>query len=167
MELGKWRERIKECWGKYKYVLVILLVGMVFMTQPKVQKAEDTIIQPETVTSEPELAERLEDILMNIHGAGKVMVLLSVEKGESVTYQTDVTASETDKGTDSRSQTVLVTNSQRNETGLIYQKNPPTYKGAIILAQGADAAKVKLEIVEAVSKVTGLGANDISVLKMK
>ena len=167
MELGKWSVRIKESWGKYKYVLLILVVGMAFMVQPKTQKTEDVEIQTEDATKEPELAERLEDILMNIQGAGKVMVLLSVEKGESITYQTDVTASQAERGTDSRSQTVLVTDAQRNETGLISQKIPPTYQGAIVLAQGADIASVKLAIVESVSKVTGLGANDISVLKMK
>ena len=76
MELGKWSENIKESWGKYKYVLVILLIGMVFMLQPKTEKTEKVTTQTESVTKETELAESLEDILMNIHGAGKVMVLL-------------------------------------------------------------------------------------------
>lgn len=167
MELGRWRGRLKESWGKYKYVLVILLVGMVFMVQPKTENSSDPTSQSAMITEEPELGEKLEDILMNIHGAGKVMVLLSVEKGESITYQTDVTASQTEKGSDNRSQTVIVTDAQRNESGLVYQKIPPTYQGAIILAQGADQPRVKLAIVEAVSKATGLGANEISVLKMK
>lgn len=35
-----------------------------------------------------------------------------------------------------------------------------------MVCQGADNAAVRLAIVEAVSKVTGLGANRISVLKM-
>ena len=167
MELGKWSESIKESWGKYKYVLAILLIGMVFMLQPKTEKTEKVTTQTESVTKETELAESLEDILMNIHGAGKVMVLLSVKKGESITYQTDITASEAEKGTDSRSQTVLVTDAQRNETGLIYQKNPPVYLGAIVLTHGADDPVVKLAIVEAVSDITGLSTDKISVLRMQ
>lgn len=39
--------------------------------------------------------------------------------------------------------------------------------GAVILCQGADAAEVRLHIVEAVSAFTGLGSNRILVLKMK
>jgi stage III sporulation protein AG len=39
--------------------------------------------------------------------------------------------------------------------------------GAIVLCQGADVPSVRLAIVDAVSKVTGLVANQISVLKMK
>lgn len=167
MEIAKWKTQIKENFGKYKYVLLILLVGMVFMVQPKEKATAEVEKQGNAVLEEPELCEQLEDILMNIQGAGEVMVMLSVEKGEHTIYQTDVTGSQTENGSDSRTQTVLVTDDQRNETGLVCQKNPPVYQGAIILAQGADEPTIKLAIVEAVSKVTGLGANKISVLKMK
>ena len=61
----------------------------------------------------------------------------------------------------------MTTDSDRNETGLVHQINPPVYLGAVVLAQGADNPVVKLSIVEAVSKVTGLGADKISVLKMQ
>jgi stage III sporulation protein AG len=39
--------------------------------------------------------------------------------------------------------------------------------GAVVIAQGADDPSIKLAIVDAVTKATGLGANKISVLKMK
>lgn len=165
MELGKWREWIIENWNKYKYVLIILLIGVVFMLQPQEEATQN--MKTEEIAEELELEEQLEDILMNIQGAGKVMVLLSVEKGESITYQTDVTESNSVNGSDHRSQTVLITDDARNETGLVHQKVSPVYQGAIILAQGANDPKIKLSIVEAVSKVTGLGASEISVLKMK
>lgn len=167
MEPMKWKAQIKESVGKYKYVFLILLLGMIFMVQPEKKTTEETIRKTGMVVEKQELSDQLKDILMNIHGAGEVMVMLSVEKGESTIYQSDVSNAETEKGTDNRSQTVLITDAQRNETGLIYQKNPPTYQGAIILAQGADNPTVKLAIVDAVTKITGLGANRISVLKMK
>jgi len=63
--------------------------------------------------------------------------------------------------------TITVTGTNRNEEGLIKQINPPTYLGAIIICQGADSASVRLAIVDAVSKLTGLGADSIAVLKMK
>ena len=53
------------------------------------------------------------------------------------------------------------------ESGLVQRVDPPKYLGAVIVCQGADKAAVKLAIVEAVSKATGLGADQISVLKMK
>jgi hypothetical protein len=63
--------------------------------------------------------------------------------------------------------TILTTDSDRNQTGLIHQKNPPVYRGAVVLTQGADDPAVKLAIVDAVGKATGLGADKIAVLKMK
>ena len=95
------------------------------------------------------------------------MVMLSIAQGERTIYQTDSSYSQTENSTDTRTQTILVSDSQRNETGLVHQKSPPVYQGAIILTQGADNPSVKLSIVEAVGDITGLGADRISVLKMK
>ena len=47
------------------------------------------------------------------------------------------------------------------------QENPAQYLGVIVVCEGADSPAVRLAIVEAVSDVTGLGADRISVLKMK
>lgn len=167
MELSKWRVWIKQNWDKYKYVLIILLLGVIFMLQPQDEPVEYVESQMEATDGEKELEKQLEDILMNIYGAGEVKVLLTVEKGECVTYQTDITDSQSEEDTNHRSQTVLIRDDTHKETGLIHQKISPIYRGAIVLAQGANDPKIKLSIVEAVSKVTGLGASNISVLTMK
>ena len=62
---------------------------------------------------------------------------------------------------------MTVTDGQRNETGLVRQVNPPSYLGAVVVCQGGDDPRVQLDIVNAVSRITGLGADRISVLKMK
>ena len=100
-------------------------------------------------------------------GAGKVDVLLTVSQGERTIYQTDSSYSQGETATDTRTQTILITDSQRNETGLVHQINPPVYQGATVLTQGADEPAVKLAIVDAVSDATGLGADKITVLKME
>ena len=113
------------------------------------------------------LDESLSDILSQIKGAGNVRVLLTLQRGEETIYQTD---SHTTEGSDSYSaqiDTVMITGSERGQSGLIKQINPPIYLGAIVVCQGADSPSVRLAVVEAVSKVTGLGADRISVLKMK
>ena len=88
-------------------------------------------------------------------------------EGEKTIYQTDSTYSDNGESKNTKIQTILITDSDRKETGLIHQKNPPVYMGAVIIAQGADDPSIKLAIVDAVTKATGLGANKISVLKMK
>ena len=159
-KIGKYLE-------KYKYVWIVLCVGILLMLVPgnkDTPEAADAI--PEATQPEDSVEERLEAILSQMNGAGKVRVMLSVYQGEQTIYQTDSDHSQSEHGTDSRTQTILITDKNRNETGLVHQINPPKYLGAIVLCQGADDPVVKLSIVEAVGKITGLGADRISVLKM-
>lgn len=153
---------------KYRYAIAVLALGVILMLLPtgKSRQAQKTEPVPAATTAEETLDSRLEAILSQIQGAGKVQVLLSVAQGERTVYQTDgdVTGGETGS---SRTDTVIVTDSQRTQSGLIQQVLPPTYLGAIIVCQGADSPAVRLAIVEAVSGITGLGADRISVLKMK
>lgn len=169
MDFAKLKNSISEGIAKYKYVWIVLLAGIVLMLLPTKQSTaaqaqpKDQPVQLEEDTVET----RLEKILGYISGAGEVKVMLSVAQGERIIYQTDSTYSQGENSSDSRTQTILITDSQRNQQGLIHQKNPPTYQGAIIIAQGADDPVVKLAIVEAVSSVTGLGTDKITVLKMQ
>lgn len=159
---------IKKGIFKYKYVWIVLIAGMILMLIPA-QPAEKVVIQEqaERLEMESDLEKRLEEMLCALHGAGQVKVMLSVSQGEQTIYQTDSTYSQGENNADSRTQTIVITDSDRNETGLVHQRNPPKYLGAIILSQGADDPGVKLAIVEAVGDVTGLGADKISVLKMQ
>ena len=152
---------------KYTYVLLILGIGLVLMLIPT---QKNNTSQSQGVGNEekpPTTEERLVQILSRVAGAGDVQVMLSESAGEEVVYQTNENYSngnETDTG---RHDTVTVTDSGRNESGLIRQIKPPVYMGAIILCQGADSPAVRLAIVEAVSDITGISTDKISVLKMK
>lgn len=169
MDIVKYKNRILAVIGKYKYVWIVLLTGVILMMLPgKDIRSSDVQTQQSTEnTEDTTIEDRLEEILGQIAGAGRVKVMLTVAQGERTIYQTDSTYEQSDDNTDSRTQTILITDSQRNETGLVYQKNPPVYQGAIVLAQGADDPTVKLAIAEAVSDVTGLGVDKISILKMQ
>lgn len=153
---------------KYRYPLFILLIGLILMTIPsKTQhKASNDAHLTESLPKES-LESRLSTILSQMEGAGKVEVILTRSVGEEVIYQTNQDNSQNDASSSSKYNTVTVTDAERNQTGLIRQIIPEQYMGAIILCQGADDPIVCLSIVNAVSKATGLGANKISVLKMK
>lgn len=153
---------------KYKYVILILCAGLFLLTLPssKVkQEQKEVIIEPDTNILSVE--DQLSQILSYVRGAGKVQVMLSISSGEETLYQTNGNHTNNADSASIKTDTVTVTDSDRNETGLIRQVNPPAYAGAIVVCQGADNPSVRYAIVEAVSKVTGLGADKISVLKMK
>ncbi len=152
---------------KYRYVFLIFMIGIVLMLLPT-QKSEQLSQSstPETVC-EPSFEERLSEMLCCVEGAGDVKVILTASEGEQILYQMDVDRSGSGDNGSERTDTVIVSDAQRNETGLIKQIIPAVYKGAIIMCQGADDPSVCYCLVDAVSKLTGLGANSISVLKMK
>ena len=159
------RGHTEELLKKYRYGILILLVGVVLMCLPGKNTDEPVTHQPMTaVLSEQQNLERsLAAILSQIHGAGKVEVLLTEAKGTETMYQSTTTSSNDSL----RHDAVIITGTDRSQSGLIQQIVPPTYLGAVIVCQGANSAAVRLSIVQAVSSVTGLGSDRITVLKMK
>ncbi len=167
MDLGSIRAKSTEFIKKYRYVGIVLMAGLVLMVLPTSTNNTQTqgSLHNETTQTES-ISDSLAQILTKIDGAGKVEVLLSIAQGQQTIYQTDNTYSGSENSA-TKSDTVIITDSQRNQRGLIEQINPPKYQGAIIVCQGAESASVRLAIVNAVSNITGLGTDRISVLKMK
>ena len=164
MELKDLKTRITKGLKQYKYAVLILALGLALMLIPGKRASKPVAMsQPEVKTESQNISASLEEILSQIRGAGKVRVLLSEAAGAKTVYQTDSDMS----GDSSRLDTVIVTDGDRAQNGLVQQLLPPTYLGAIIVCEGGDRAEVRLAIAEAVSRYTGLGIDRISVLKMK
>ncbi len=169
MEINTVFNKIKLAINKYKYSIIILLIGCVFLMAPGFEANKDQEAakeQTQEILSEP-INELLEKILEKIDGAGDVEVMLSTAEGEKTLYQTDskVTDSETNNTTDIS--TIIVSDEKRTQAGLVQQIISPKYQGAIIVCEGAENPTVRLSIMDAVSKITGLKTDKISVLKMK
>ena len=168
MGISAAKEKLISMLKKYKYTVAIVLVGLILILLPSKDPSEETVRIDETAEQEViSISEELEQILSRVDNAGEVRVLLSIEAGEVTVYQTNDDVSVSDGNSTTQISTVLITGADREEYGLVRQVNPPVYKGAIVVCQGADDPKVQLAIVDAVSTVTGLGADRISVLKMK
>lgn len=168
MELKRDIKRVSEYISRYKYVALIVILGVLMMLIPFGETKEDTGASIETPKEESEsFQDQLCNILSCVSGAGRVEVMLSLLEGEEIVYQTDDNSTIGNNSEANNKKIVTVTDAQRNQQGLIKQVIPATYKGAIIICQGADDPAVRLNLINAVSKLTGLGADKISVLKMK
>ena len=93
--------------------------------------------------------------------------MLTLAAGEKTVYQTDQDQDHNENSGSVQVETVILSDSNRNEYGLIQQILAPEYRGAVIVCEGADDPAVKYAIMEAVKNMTGLGFDRISVLKMK
>ena len=161
MGITQWTPKVIDYIKRYRYVAVILLAGIFLMLIPTPSEQESTPEKAEI--KQPDLQESLADILSLIQGAGEVKVLLTEKNGAMSHYQTNESVS----ADTHRADTVVLSDSSRDEAGLIKQINPPIYRGAVILCQGADNVNIRLAIVEAVKSATGLTSDRITVLKMK
>jgi len=159
--------KINKIINKNKYLILILVVGIIFMLFPGIEKPKN---EETVVVSEPEeidVEQRLEDILSQIKGAGRVKLLLTQASGKEIVYQTDESRSEGSDNGNIRTETVMVTGADRIQTGLVSRIDPPSYLGAVVVCQGADQPSVRLAVVDAICDATGLTTDKITVIKMK
>lgn len=162
-----WKEKLSAFFSRYKYVCIVVLVGLVLMSLPGQEDEQTQTVSEHSVPEESTITAQLESILSMIEGVGKVQVLLTVSEGEQIQYVYD---EDRDQGTDSssvRRDTVIISDAERSDQGLIEQVIPPVYLGAVVVCEGGDIPSVQLNIVKAVSNATGLSADRITVLKMK
>lgn len=165
MDISKLKNKTLAYMQKYKFVVLVLLLGVLLLLMPTGSSKD--VSKPVTVDTAQQAhisQKELISILENIEGAGRVNVLLSLENTEQTDYQQDTDSGNT---TAIRQTTVTVTDADRNESGLVRKKSAPMYRGAIIVCDGADDPFVHLSIVNAVANITGLRTNQISVLKMQ
>ena len=160
MDLETGKQQFITFVKKYQYVLLVVLVGVVLMLIPQSPRESQTVTQTEEVV-EADLQMQLAAILGQISGVGRVEVLLTEAAGADTVYQVDTRQNQ------ANADTVIITDRNREETGLVKRILPPVYRGAVVVCQGADSAGVRLNVVDAVKSVTGLSSDCITVLKMK
>lgn len=169
MEIKAFSEKISVFLKKYRYITLVVLIGLILLVLPsnKTDEAEAVITVESHDQEEPDMQKTLSQLLSKIAGAGEVEVLLTFQAGEERVFQTNESQNTDQDSQNIQTDTVTVTDSDRNQSGLVKKVLAPTYRGAIVVCQGADNPSVQLAIVEAVSNATGLSTNRISVLKMK
>ena len=167
MDLKALHNKLKGSISNYKYVFIVLAVGLLLMLIPNGKHAEKDNEAKEVPLKQISQEEKIAGILKHIQGVGEVQVLLSTENTGETVYQTDSDTSTGNGSSNQRDDTVILTDADRNQSALIKSSGSPIYRGAVVVCQGGDKAAVKLAVTQAVIKATGLSAERICVLKMK
>ena len=157
-----------------KYVLLLVAAGIVLLLlssgDGKKSEPVDTTGITEAEFSVSELEAKLESALSKIEGAGKVKVVLTVRSSTEQILAEDRESSQriTADGTETEeSVKVVVIDSGNDETPVTVRYIYPEFQGALIIAQGADNAAVRLAITKAVAGLTDLGSDRITITKMQ
>lgn len=154
--------------GRYKYVLLVAALGAALLLWPtaagtaaeNAQAAEET--KPASLR---ETEEAMERILGKISGVGQVDVMLTLQSGSELVLAQDSTlrySGSAQSPDDYQRSSETVTSSGGV---VVTQQVYPQYRGALVVCDGGSSDAVRLEVVAAVSALTGLGADRITVVK--
>lgn len=160
-------EQLWKLLDKYKYVLLVIVAGVALLLWP----AGGQERQPEDASGSAledfdlaALEEKLSQTLSQVEGAGKVTVVLTVRSGMEQVPLTDRSTSVSERGNSVEEKTVVI-NTGSGQEAVVRMQRGPVFQGAVVVAQGADQAEVRLLLTQAVAALTGLGADRITVCK--
>ncbi|MBR5571088.1 MAG: stage III sporulation protein AG [Oscillospiraceae bacterium] len=153
---------------KYKFVALILLVGLVLMLLPTSGgNAEGEPEERGDAYSLSQTEQRLESLLRNVQGVGQVKVMLTLKSGSTLELAKDSSTSVRDNETKRDSDVVTVSRGGGSEEVVITQERYPVYQGAVVVCEGGGNSAVRLAVIETVSVLTGLGSDKITVVQWK
>ncbi|MBR3060185.1 MAG: hypothetical protein IKN89_12250 [Oscillospiraceae bacterium] len=149
--------------GKKGLILGALALGVLLLLLPRgAGKGEGPAATEPPFTLEAEEA-RIAKALSRIAGAGQATVVLTLDTGLQREFARNTEDSRQSGGGDSRVQSKSEVARDQDEA-LTVQYAYPRYRGALVIVQG-DGSGLKLEITQAVSALTGLGADRITVVR--
>ena len=129
--------RWKEALGKYKYVLLVIGLGVVLMALP--------------TTGQRDKGQE---------GAVEVRVVLTLDSdGRQILAQDQ----ERDREGGGSSTTVTVGRGSGQQEVVPLQTLAPEFRGALVVCPGGGDPRIQLRLLEAVSALTGLGTDRISI----
>jgi len=171
-------------------ILIILLsLPGIFNTNNTTQNStadkSSKVVQKDTNTTSydtntyiTEMETKLETILRKVSGIGEVKVMITLkDSGEKVPLKDDPSTQEsvnevdgeggsrTNNSVTREESTVLVTENG-NSVPYIIQELEPEVEGVVVIAEGGDNVKIKLDIIEAAEVLFNVPAHKVKVMKM-
>lgn len=164
----RWPELVRRWRGaleKYRYVLLVIGAGVLLLLLPS-GGGRDASDPParESGAEEPfdleKFEEKLAQALSQVEGAGKARVVLTLEGGSRQVLARD---QERDRDGGAASTVVTVGRGSGSQGVVPLQTVAPQFRGALVVCPGGGDPQVRLRLIEAVSALTGLGSDRISV----
>ena len=168
MKGSEWLKKVAGVLGRYKYVLLVAALGTLLLLWPTERKdgaAAPADTSPAAGTDLAETEKAMEDILGKINGVGRVEVMLTLHSGGERVLAQD--SSLRYSGSAQSPDSYERSSQPVTDAGgvVVTQEKYPQYRGALVVCDGGGSDAVRLQVVEAVSALTGLGSDRIAVVK--
>jgi len=172
------KETLFKVINTYKYLIIIVAVGLIILMLPSSnddekeasEKKIDALFDIETFEN------RIENILKNGEGIGRVNVVLTIKSGMEYVYAEETklntreqmeSGDRSDINKDSDKRPSILSNSDGGEEPVVVKTIYPEFLGAAVVCDGADNPKVQMYITDVISSLTGVTSDRITIIKMK
>jgi len=179
-------EQLKSALGKYKYLLIVVLAGVVLLMWPSgrtssagpssASGSRHSQVDNTSSFSTAEMEARLSQALARMDGVGRVEVVLTLRSGTETVFQTDNAkrvsqqredGETTDYNTDTTESTLVLARGGGVQEPAVVMQRPPEFMGALIIADGGNEQVIALQIINAVTALTGIPSDRIAVVAMQ
>lgn len=173
---GLWREWKKKYWppGKEQLLILVLLGLLLAVIAVPAENGEKAAEMPENGTVqgaageeaadyESRMEQKLEELLMQVEGVGRVQVMLTFEGSGERRVEKDVSSSDRE----SREETVYKEEGSSGRVPYVTWETNPKAAGVLIIAEGGGNSRIRQEILEAAQALFGIEAHKIKIMKME
>jgi stage III sporulation protein AG len=170
-------------------LLILLSIPNIFGKEQTKNKTSGTTVpvqQKDTNTTSydpntyiAEMEDKLENVLKKVDGIGDVEVMITLKSSKEQVALKDSPytqeglnevdgegGSRTDNSIQREESTVLFTNEDGNTVPYIYKELEPEVEGVIVIAEGGDDVRIKMDIMEAAEVLFDVPVHKVKVMKM-
>ena len=175
----------KKKWKGKDFMIGILIVGALCAVLAFPTGEKDTINVAEEITKEEEflctndyeteLENRLEEILSQMEGVGRVEVMITLEASSREVIEKDLSVSENKSGetmgtiSDSslaKEEVTVYSDTTAGNIPYVVQEIYPEVEGVLVVAEGGGDSYVNLAITDAIQALFGVDVHKIKIVKM-
>lgn len=158
--LARWMANRNALYKKYGGLLLVVALGALLMMLPSGEKRETTAGEEKEDTFDlAAFEEKMADCLSGVKGAGRVEVVLSVDSGSRRILAQDVRQ----EGEQITRDVVTLGRGSGSQTVVPLQTVAPEFRGALVVCDGGNDPQVRLSLLQAVTALTGLGADRVCI----
>jgi stage III sporulation protein AG len=144
-------------------VVAIILLIYAFTLDNKAKEQKDN---DKTSYDLYAIEDKLEVILSEIDGAGKVSVLIYFD-GTTEIVTADNVETTTSGDVTEENRTPILINDNGSSDPIIIKEKMPEIKGVVVVAEGANNIKVRLELIRATTTALSIDEDKVEIFKMK
>ena len=151
-------------------MLLAVLLGELNLNLPEKESSAETgeVLHTDSF-DRAAVQEEMEKILSSIDGTGRLKLMLTVRGGGEYALAQDRSLTQKSSGEEQKeyvsTEETVVLGSGSSAEVVVTGSSFPDYVGALVVCEGGGSATVRLQVTQAVSALTGLSSDRISVIK--